>query len=129
MQLSTTVNAASLVVGSWTRQDARPCWLGSSDTFAQTTSIRSRRFGRDSVTSSSGIATNGENAFPNTPTVFAPAVNGPLITYSDAVGGSGSFLSREATSVQALFMTIAFSSFRKDQAWANGCMRTFLAIP
>src|SRR6266404_6979642 len=128
MPSSILLNEASLVVGSWTRQGARPCWLGSSDNFAQTTSIQSRRSGRDSVTSSSGIATNGENAFPNTPTVFTPAVNGRLITCSDAVGGSGSFPCREATSVQALFMTIVFSSFQKDQAWVNGCMRTFSAI-
>src|SRR5437763_12777460 len=129
MQWSTIVNAAWLAVGLSMPQDARPCWHGSWDIFAKTRNTRSTQSGRGSGTSSSGIATNGENAFPNTPTVFTPAVNGPLITYSDAVGGSGSFLSREATSVQALFMTIAFSSFRKDQAWANGCTRTFLAIP
>src|SRR6266487_1594121 len=125
MQLSTIVNAASLAVGLSMPQDAQPCWHGSWNIFAKTRNTRSMQSGRGSETSSSGTATNGENAFPNTPTVFTPAVNGLLIICSGGVGGSGSFPSREATSVQALFMTIAFSSFRKDQAWANGCMRTF----
>src|SRR5437763_14333600 len=129
MQLSTIVNAAWLAVGLSMPQDARPCWHGSWDIFAKTRNTRSTQSGRGSGTSSNGTATNGENAFPNTPTVFTPAVNGPPITCSDGVGGSGSFPCREAMSAQALFMTIVFSSFRKDQAWANDCMRTFSAIP
>src|SRR6266404_1752337 len=128
MQLSTIVNGASLAVGLSMPQDAQPCWHGSWNIFAKTRNTRSMQSGRGSGTSNSGTATNGENAFPNTPTVFTLAVNGPPITCSDAVGGSGSFPCREATSVQALFMTIVFSSFQKDQAWVNGCMRTFSAI-
>src|SRR3989442_13174179 len=120
MPWSILVSAASLAVGLSMPQDARPCWHGSWDIFAKTRNTRSTQSGRGSGTSSNGTATNGENAFPNTQTVFTPAVNGPPITCSDGVGGSGSFPCREATSVQALFMTIVSSSFLKDQALANG---------
>src|SRR5215510_9131000 len=118
-------SARLLAGGPLMLQDARPCSLENSDIFAQTPSIPSTRSGRDSAALKNGTATNGANDFPNTRTIVALGANGPQIIFSGAVGGSGSFLCRAAMSAPALFMTVAFSNFQKDQLWGNDCMRTF----